>query len=329
MAEALDKILSGIEARGIIKGHDIIDLRRTVFGDNFVARIEAERLFKLNNLSIRKPPAWNDFFVAAITSFLVRQSKPVGYVDDENARWFIEQVSGNGHIETETELRAVLSVLSEAQDSTERLVNFALAEVKAALIYGDGHIGHRRTLSPRVIGLDDIAMMETVLYASGGDGHIKVTEKEAETLFDINDVCEPEPNAAEAWQSLFVNAITNSVMFYSPYKNISREETKRQEDWLKSRGDLSLGNFATKITPQKLWDSFSGSGKKEQVKKLNLERRLTEESERIDESESLWLTRRISKDGVLNTNERALLRHLGKMCPDVHQSLKPFIKVAA
>lgn len=329
MAEELDRILSGIESRGIIKGHDIIDLRRNVFGDNHITRNEAEPLFNLNNLSIKKPPAWNDFFVAAVTAFLVRQSKPTGYVEEANAKWFIEQISADGHIESETELRALLAVLSEAQDSTERLVNFALSEVKAALIYGDGHIGRRRKISPRTIGQDDIAMMESVLYASGGDGHIKVTEKEAEILFDINDVCEPEPNAAEAWQSLFVNAVTNSVMFYSPYKNISREEAQRQEDWLKSRGDLSLGNYINKITPQNLWDSFTGSSKKEQAQKLEIDLKMTEDSERVDETEALWLTRRISRDGVLNTNERALLRHLGKMCPDVHYSLKPFIEIAA
>ena len=49
----------------------------------------------------------------------------------------------------------------------------------------------------------------------------------------------------------------------------------------------------------------------------------------LEAHEAEWLTKRLSRDGVLDENERALLRHLGKMSHDIHHSLIPFIEAAA
>lgn len=331
MPQHLDDILNRLEKHSAITGHDIVDLRRAVFNDDFVCEGEADRLFDLNNSKKEKAVGWADFFVAAITNFLIRQTKPIGYVDAEHARWFIKRIAADGHIETETELRTLFRVLNEALDATDVLVDFALSEVKAALIDGEGHMGRTRLSARKSISLDDVKMIEKVLYASGGDGNIAVTEKEAEILFDINDVCIAEPDAKDAWQSVFVYGVTNSVMFYTPHKNISRDDALRSEEWLEGRGGffgsmISVPNFGGAIA------DMTGLSKRraaqEQAALEAFHKHAMEQSEKIVASEAYWLTSRISRDGDLNENERALLRHLEQMCPNIHSSLQAFIEAA-
>lgn len=163
---------------------------------------------------------------------MIRQSAPIGYVNQENAQWLIKRIAADGHVQGETEFCVLFCVLNEAMDATDILVDFALQEVKAAIMQGEGYIGRQRTCDVGRISLDDVKMIETVLYASGGDGNVSVREIEAEILFDINDRCEAGPEASEAWQSLFVYAVTNSVMFYSPYKMADREEMLQNEAWI-------------------------------------------------------------------------------------------------
>lgn len=331
MSRNLDAIISDIENRKIIDGHDIVDLRRAVFIDDYISEMEADRLFTLNNTITERAVGWADFFVAAITNFLIRQHRPIGYVDEKHALWFIKRIAADGHIEGETELRTLLRVLNEAIDATDVLVNFALQEVKSAILEGDGHLGRTRKAGKKMISLDDVKMIEKVLYASGGDGNIAVTEKEAEILFDLNDACAAEPEAKEAWQSIFVYGVTNSVMFFSPYKNASREEALRAEDWLKARGNF-VQNMIAAPDVGGFFADVTGLTKRreaqEQAQRDAYHERALEISEKIVADEAFWLTQRISRDGELNENERALLAHIQKMSPDIHHSLTAFIKAA-
>ena len=328
MKSKIDAILSRVEQRRVLCGHDILDLRREVFGDNYVAWNEADRLFTINAMDIEKAAGWDEFFVAVMTAFLVRQSKPSGFVDQAAAEWFIERAAPSGHIETSTDLKVLQAVLTEARDATETFVDFALEQVKGAILHGHGQIGRNRSAKPKTLTRSDVEMIEKILYASGGDGHVAVSEKEAEMLFDINDACTPDDDTVETWQSLFVNGITNSVMFCSVANTPNRSEVKRQQGWASARGDLNVAGSMNTLTPQNVWDSFSGKDLKEQSQRYLIDQEIVARSERIDEGEALWLARRIARDGILSVNERALLKHLGKMCPDIHPSLTPFIKAA-
>ena len=51
-------------------------------------------------------------------------------------------------------------------------------------------------------------------------------------------------------------------------------------------------------------------------------------AEQVTEREASWLIERINRDGVLNENEKALLKFLEEECPNIHNSLVPMIKAA-
>ena len=246
-------------------------------------------------------------------------------MDQVKASWFIARATEMGFIETPVKFRILQAVLTEVREAPDIFVEFALLQVKAALIDGRAYMGRNRISAEKQITLEDVALLEQILYASGHHGHVAITQKQAEMLFDIEEACTAAEDAKEAWQSLFVNAVTNSVMFFGEaragFNKIDGDAAGTEE----SLEDTS----APDRDPQTVWESFSGQDFEEQSKRYLAGTEGSENSDYVDQDEALWLAHRVAKDGFFTVNERALLQHLGKMCPEVHHSLKPFIAAAA
>lgn len=309
--DRLDEVLTRIENVQQVTDQDIRDLKQEIFDDGVVSWREADRLFSLYKADIEKVADWDDFFNDTITDFLLRKSDPPGTVDKTMGSWFIARASEVGHIETETEYNILTNIVAASAELADNFVEFALEQVKIGLITGSGYMGRRRDLPVKRLGADDIEMIEKILYASGHGGHVTVTQKEAEILFDINDACTANEDVYADWQSLFVNAVTNNVMFH---------EADIDEDGSRK---------APALSPQTVWDSFSGQDFEDQAERYLTGGTTFEIGSNVPEGEAIWLTRRIARDGVLSVHERVLLRHLSKMCPDIHPSLTPFIEAAA
>ncbi len=127
---------------------DIRALRRIFYEDGIVAADEADLLFKLNDACRIKPVDWADFFVEAITDYLVFQERPQGYLTSANAHWLIDRISCDGHVHSKTELELVVNVLDKARWSPVSLVKFALNQVKSAVIHGDGPLRDGKSRAP-------------------------------------------------------------------------------------------------------------------------------------------------------------------------------------
>ena len=74
-----------IISRGSIKDSDVLAFRKIFYEDGITTAEEAEILFKLNNACKVAGPSWAEFFVEAITDFIVFQAQPQGYVTGDNA----------------------------------------------------------------------------------------------------------------------------------------------------------------------------------------------------------------------------------------------------
>ena len=71
-----------------------------------------------------------------------------------------------------------------------------------------------------------------------------------------------------------------------------------------------------------------------QIEKAWAERNARMEAEEaqasiIEDQEAQWLIDRISHDGRMHENEKALLRFLREESPDIHPSLKPWLEKVA
>lgn len=88
-------------ADGIIDAAEVKTLEGIIFEDGVVDKEEADFLFELNNAVSGKEnaPEWKDFFVKAITSFVLDDDKSNGEVDDDEAKYLYDQIKGDGQID--------------------------------------------------------------------------------------------------------------------------------------------------------------------------------------------------------------------------------------
>lgn len=331
MATHLSQVLNRLAGTEQLTDDNVLALRRAVYEDGNISIAEADGLFELSDSVRVKSESFGEFFMEAMTDFLVRQTLPYGYVDDANATWLITRISTDGVVETMTELRLLVNVLKTAQDSTDRLVGFALAQVRYGVLQGSGVIGRGRSLEAGKITEVDVELLRNIIYACGGDRHIAVSRTEAEVLFDLNDATRGADNAPQ-WQDLFVKGIANYLMFLSTYETADRDEALRRERWLTSRGDLSLNNMLRKVKFKDVIAQLTGRAAKEeaeaQAQDKAMQNSAVRRAENIDPEEAAWLSSRIGRDGDFDANEKALMAFLKAESPFLHISLKPLLDAA-
>lgn len=80
----------------LVAAAEIAELRRLGWADGRMTPDEAEALFVANEISDAPDPEWCDFFVEALTSFVVNTVEPRGYVDAEMAEELITRIDRDG-----------------------------------------------------------------------------------------------------------------------------------------------------------------------------------------------------------------------------------------
>jgi len=90
---------------------DVAWLRREVFADGGVSREAADELFIVERAGVARTPAWTELFIEMITEHVVWQSRPIGIVDEEQARWLVQSADSCASVNA---LAALVNVLSEA-----------------------------------------------------------------------------------------------------------------------------------------------------------------------------------------------------------------------
>lgn len=314
-----------IISRGSIKDSDVLAFRKIFYEDGVTTAEEAEILFKLNNACKVAGPSWAEFFVEAITDFIVFQAQPQGYVTADNAHWLIDRVSSDGKTDSKTELELVVNVLDKARWAPVSLVKFGLEQVKHAVISGTGPLRNGKHLAAGEISEGEVDLLRRMLYAFGGDGHVAVTRDEADILFDIDEAVEnADPNPA--WTDLFVKAIANVIMASSGYAVPSREEALRQEASLELPGQkTSVLAFLLSMVRTNLasvQDAYHDQSAEERaLARLEHQRIEIITNEAITEAEASWLAGRLGRDGRLSPSETALVSYLKLESPNIHPVL--------
>lgn len=318
--------------RGSLRETDVRELRALYYAEVPLLESDANAIFEINAACAVKDPAWQDFFVEAITDFVVDSAEPRGYINTHNADWLMERITHDGQIETRSELEVLVRVLDHARWSPESIVKFTLNAVKDAVVRGAGAARAGSNAEAGVVTNEDVELIRRIIYAFGGDGHIAVSRAEAEVLFEINDLTAEKTDNAQ-WTELFVKAITSVVMAASGYRAPSREVALKREQWLQARGELSLGQFVTAILKSDR-SGFMGffsqaSAEDRELERLERERREILTAEAVTGDEAEWLVAQIQRDGLLTPNEKCLLLHLRQANVKLHASLEPLLDKAA
>ncbi|CAN7449235.1 hypothetical protein [Mesorhizobium sp. LjNodule214] len=324
--------VAGLTSKNRITAEDVTMLRREVFGDGVVSRGEAEALFALDATARDKCQEWPEFFVEAITDYIVHQEKPAGYISEDNADWLVRTISRDGMVDSRTELELLVHVLEKAKSSPSRLSAYALEQVAHAVIDGKGPLMLGGHLVPGQIAKAEVDLLRRILYAYGGDGNIAVTRAEAEVLFKINERTAAASNDP-SWNDLFVKAIANFVMCSAGYEAPTREVALRRDAFF-DQADPEIGGFFGRMVAGGLASIMEAYRSPDDIEadweaKNRAAEALARRAETIDAGEAKWLAERIGADRPLLDNERALLTLIKHASPEIHPALKPLLDKVA
>lgn len=294
-----------------------VDLRRQIFDDGRISYDEADLIFAIDNQIENKPEGWEEFFVSALTDFLIRQELPVGYVEPIQASWLMERIEADEHLSEDTELTLLLNILRLAKDVPENLELYTLNKIRNKIIA-------RAVDSNFCITAKDVEELKKVLYACGGHGGFSISELEARFLFDLDELSQSAENDPE-WQKLFVGAVANHLMTMGAPVPSSLGEARRSDEFLMSNETISWNLFRA----FRAWSAQFKARDTGTIRSQFLDEERIRRAEAINAAEAKWLIDHINRDGSISVNERALLAFIEQECPEIHHSLQPLLRYAA
>lgn len=294
---------------GSITGEDILALRRDVWPDGRIGQDEAEAIFALNRQFAAPTPEWCDFFVEAVGEYLINQRAPLGYVDEENAAWLIEQIDSDGKLETMAELELLVRVFERARNVAASLKDYALRQIERAVIEGEGPTRDGGSLEAGGVTATEAKVLRRAIFAPAGDGPASVGATEAAMLFRLKDASLGKDNAPE-WKQLFVQGVGNYLCgFAATNAQLTRERAAELEAFV---GDSQpgVGSFLRRMASG--GPDFSGARSALLGEKGPTRADRVADAARIDGGEQGWLEGQINVDGRIDEYEAALLAFLAQ-----------------
>lgn len=319
------RLIDNIRRSDYMSEEDLLVIRRAFGKDLIFSPVEANILFDLNGVT-DKPDSWAPYFTSVLAAYVDDREAPQDYVSESSAAWLIQKISEDGVVETETELKLLLTVLKTAHHVPEVLQKFALDQVSHAVISGTGIVSGKM-LNPGIMGEAEVDLLRRVLYAGSSKGGVGITQTEAEAVFDLNDATTGRDNHA-SWQTLFVHAIANYLMVIAAPVVPTPTEAMKRENWLteetgKRTGLDMIRSFKALFQQRAETKNDDGSGGYSNLKPGAVKR-----AERVDLREAKWLIDRLMADGSQDENEAALLRFIQVECPDINAALQPYLEAA-
>ncbi len=99
--KTLEELKKDLLADGVIDAAEVKELEAVLYEDGVIDKEEADFLFELNNAVSGKAnaPEWKDFFVKAISSFVLEDETSPGEIDEDEAKYLYDQIKGDGQID--------------------------------------------------------------------------------------------------------------------------------------------------------------------------------------------------------------------------------------
>jgi hypothetical protein len=120
----LNELKKSILADGVIDEQEVKQLREVLYADGIIDKEEAEFLFELNNAVSGKEnhASWKTLFIEAITSFLLEDETSPGIVDEDEAKWLIAKIEGDGKLD-DNEVSLLNNLKSKAKQLPQSRTN--------------------------------------------------------------------------------------------------------------------------------------------------------------------------------------------------------------
>lgn len=120
----LNELKKSILADGVIDEQEVKQLHEVLYADGVIDKEEAEFLFELNDAVSGKAnhESWKTLFIEAITSFLLEDEASPGVVDEEEAKWLLEKIQGDGKLD-DIELSLLNNLKTKSKQLPQSLTN--------------------------------------------------------------------------------------------------------------------------------------------------------------------------------------------------------------
>lgn len=289
-----------------ISAEEILDLRRLGWADGKMSPDEAESLFLANDTCDDPSAEWSDFFVDALTSFVVYAVEPSGYVDQEMAEELISRVDRDGRVGTMAELELLVRVIEVATSVPQVLRDYALKHIEEAVTLGEGPTRHGQ-LATEGINASEVAILKRVIFGTGSERPAGVSQREAELLFRIKDAALYEPNAPE-WSDLFVKGVANFLLGFGGHEALSEARAAELEKFMAAEG-AGIGGFLGRIACADVEDGFASllKGSSETDDVLAAWDDDADAASQFGSAEQSWLQDMLDADEELDEMEKALI----------------------
>ncbi|HNN55188.1 MAG TPA: hypothetical protein PKG84_02510 [Novosphingobium sp.] len=298
-------------ADGMIGAEEILALRQAGWADGKMDPEEAEALFSANEHLVDPSPEWSDFFVEALTEFIVNTVHPKGYVDEIMAEELVARIDRDGRVATMTELELLVKVLEKATSTPASLKAYALRQIEEAVISGEGPTRNGQ-LDPGGINTAECALLRRMIFAAGGDRPASVSKAEAEMLFRIKDATLYDANADE-WEKLFVQGVANFLLGFGGHEPLDKQRMVELEAFMNAEG-AGIGAFLGRMLRSEVDDNVGsafGSLLDLGTHGSELEAEV-EEAAQLTDAEELWLLDHVDADEELDPLEKALLQFIAE-----------------
>jgi len=302
------------QADGRITAEEILGLRRDGWADGRIEPAEAEAVFVLNDHLAERTNEWADFFVEAITEYVLAGGEPRGFVSEEQADWLISRLDRDGRVDSLVELELLAELFEKAESVPDRLKAYALDQIEQAVLTGEGPTRDGGKLSAGCITPAECRLLKRYIYSFTSDAPGGVSRAEAEMLFRIKDATLGADNAAE-WPDLFVKAVANHLMAHNRFQQLSTERARELDSFMND-ATPRLGAFFGRMAKSDLGGNFRdaaagvlGFGKKGVQRDLAAE---VAADQRITESEDAWLQGQVDANQQLDALDKALLKFIAE-----------------
>lgn len=337
---AIDEICK----RGTIRASDVAALRTVYEASECMARDDAEVLFAVHAACPISAPAWSEFFIEAITEYVVHQATPQGYVVSENARWLTEHIAGFGQVDTSTELSLLVHIVECARWTPPSLTVLGLSQILNAVTTGTGPLRAGRPAEPGIILPPEVLLARRLIAAFGGDTNITVTRAEVDILVAINRAIGPGMSTPD-WSDLFIRVVGSSVLAALGHAVPSRRDLvdPASSDTRQSQTIALFGS--SDVMPShaerqasggipgsgvRLWSTMPLLAPGERAM-ARLERQRLEivTNEVVEEASDGWLIARLGEASRDDPNEIALLFYISRQATALPPELRAFASRAA
>ncbi len=290
---------------GHISAAEILALRRLGWADGRMSPDEAETLFVANETTADSGADWCDFFVEAMTSFVVHTVEPSGYIDQEMADELIARIDRDGRVGTMAELELLIRVIEVSTSAPQTLRDYALRQVEEAVTQGEGPTRHGQ-LTTQGINTTEVAMLRRLIFGTGSERPAGVSKAEAEMLFRIKDATLFEVNCPE-WHDLFVKGVAQFLLGFGGHEALSAERAAELEAFMNKEGG-GIGGFLSRMArsdPREGFGSLLELDSEED--ELGAWDDDAEAAAALEPAEQVWLRDMLDADEELDEMEKALI----------------------